>query len=412
MPRMFTHTRFKFRADRVAMGVARWTGLACGGTLAYRMSVECLGLGIVGCGVVSTRDLLPNAILPDVQARLGLVAVADVFGDRARAAAEQFGAPRWYADYAALVADPDVQVVAVTTPVPQHLPVALAAIEAGKHVYVQKTMTETVAEADRLIEAARAKGVGLAAAPGSHLWSKPLQEIREHVQSGRIGKVCWGRAARGTRHEDDARRRDDAAHNVDPTWYYKPGGGPLRDAAVYDLHTLTWMLGPVRRVTAMSGVSVPLRHWRDQPIQVEMDDNTHFVLDFGDERFVAVSSQYVKSSHVVPTLELYGPLGAIIMGGAGIDGSYALFGESEERDRHGLKERLVIRGEPAPPGSSLTGLRNYVVADIVELADSVLEQRRPRLSAEHSRHVIEIIEKVYASARSGHTLTLTTDLGA
>src|SRR3712207_9044864 len=79
--------------------------------------------------------------------------------------------------------------------------------------------------------------------------SRALREIREHIEAGRLGKVCWGRSALGTRHEDDARRLDDPARNVDPTWYYKPGGGPLRDAAVYDLHALTWMLGPARRVT-------------------------------------------------------------------------------------------------------------------------------------------------------------------
>src|SRR5690606_316266 len=155
-------------------------------------------------------------------------------------------------------ANPDVDIVAITTPVPYHLAPALAAIAAGKHVYLQKTMTLTVPEADELIAAARAAGVKVAAAPGNHLRSRTWQEVREHVRSGTIGKICWGRAQRGTRHEEDARRQPGGQlEAVDPAWYYKPGGGPLRDAAVYDLHIMTWLLGPAKRVTAMSGIAIP-----------------------------------------------------------------------------------------------------------------------------------------------------------
>src|SRR3712207_2326156 len=237
--------------------------------------------------------------------------------------------------------------------------------------------------------------------------SRALREIREHIEAGRLGKVCWGRSALGTRHEDDARRLDDPARNVDPTWYYKPGGGPLRDAAVYDLHALTWMLGPARRVTAMSGISLPVRSWRDKEIDVELDDNTHFILQFAGERFVVFSSHFIKGSSRTPRLELYGERGAVVMGG-GVQGSYELFGEAEERDRHGKKERLVAIGAPAPPGSSLVGLQNYVVADAIHLADCILEDREPVISAEHARHVVEIIEQVYASARSGRAIDLAT----
>jgi predicted dehydrogenase len=366
-----------------------------------------VGIGIVGCGVVATRDLLPNLALPDARERLDLVAVCDVVEARAQETAERFGARRWYADPRELARDPEIEIVGVTTPVRHHLPVALAAIEAGKHVYVQKTMTETVAEADRLIDAARARGVKVVAAPGNHIRSRPLREIRELVEAGRLGKVCWGRSALGTRHEDDARRLDDPERNVDPSWYYKPGGGPLRDAAVYDLHALTWMLGPARRVTAMSAISLPVRRWRDREIQVELDDNTHFILEWDGPCYVVFSSHFIKGSSRTPRLELYGERGAVVMGG-GASGSYELFGEAEERDRHGKKERLERVGEPAPPGSSLVGTENYVVADAVHLADCMLEDREPVVSAEHARHVIEIIESVYRSAREGRALDLAT----
>jgi len=349
-----------------------------------------MGLGIIGCGVVSTRDVLPNLVLPEVRERLDLVAVCDVVPDRARATAEAFGASKYYTDHEQLVRDPDIDLVGILTPVPHHLPAALAAVQAGKHVYVQKTMTLTVDDADQLIAAARQAGVKIVAAPGNHTRSSIYQEIREHIRDGRLGKVCWGRSVKGTRHEDDARRNDAAGRDIDPTWYYKPGGGPLRDAAVYDIHALTWLLGPARRVTAMSGIGIPIRRWRDKTIDVEMDDNTHFIVDFGENCFIVFSSQYIKDSPRVPTLELYGDRGAVILPGGG-SGTYELIGESEDRDRHGFKEKVV-----------------HIVADIMHLADCVRADREPILSAEHARHGIDIIEKVYESARTGRTCDLTT----
>lgn len=366
-----------------------------------------LRLGLIGCGVVSTRDVLPNLVLPEVRQRLDLVAVCDIVEPRARATAEAFDVPRYYADYEQLVRDPQIDAVAIQTPVSHHLPASLAAIQAGKHVYVQKTMTLTVAEADLLIDAARAAGVQIVAAPGNHIRSQALREIREHIHSGRVGKICWGRSSKGTRHEDDARRNDDAGREIDPTWYYKPGGGPLRDAAVYDIHAFTWLLGPARRVMAMSGIAMPVRHWRDTTIEVEMDDNTHFILDFGDNCFIVFSSQYIKDSPRVPTLELYGEHGAFIVPGDG-SGTYEYIGESEDRDRHGFKEKLVHVGRDAVPVGQQTGLDHYIVADMVHLADCIASGRHPILNAEHARHAVEIVEKVYESARTGHVLELTT----
>ena len=167
------------------------------------------------------------------------------------------------------------------------------------------------------------------------------------------------------------------------------------------------MLGPARRVTAMSGISLPVPALADRAIEVELDDNTHFILEFDGQCYVVFSSHFVKGSTRTPRLELYGERGAVVMGG-GAEGTYELFGESEERDRHGKVERLIQVGDPAPPGSSMRGAANYVAADAIHLADRILEEREPLIGAEHGRHVVEIIEQVYESARSGRRLDLAT----
>ncbi len=127
-----------------------------------------LGVGIVGCGVMSTRDLLPNLVLPEVADRLRLVAVCDVLEERARATAEQFKAPHVYTNHTALAEDAEVDIVAVGTPVPHHFAAGMSAISAGKHIYMQKTMTLSVAEADQLIEAADGADVKIAARSDCH----------------------------------------------------------------------------------------------------------------------------------------------------------------------------------------------------------------------------------------------------
>lgn len=369
--------------------------------------VRPLGIGMVGCGVVTSYDILPNLIRPDVRERLNLVAVCDVVEERVREAARVFEVPNWYTSAAEMTANPEVDIVAITTPVPYHLGPALQAIAAGKHVYLQKTMTLTVPEADELIDAARQAGVKVAAAPGNHLRSNAWLEIRGHVRSGVIGKICWGRAQKGTRHEEDARRQPGGQlEAVNPSWYYKPGGGPLRDAAVYDLHALTWLLGPAKRVTAMSGIAIPERQWKDQSIDVEMDDNTHFILDFGDARYIVFSSHFVRGTKQLPGIDLYGENGSIFLGGRS-EGTYELYGTAPERDRGGFTEQRLALGAPDPAGAS-DGLSNYIIGDLVHLADCILEDREPELGAEQARHVIEIIDKVYESARLGRSLELET----
>jgi len=369
---------------------------------------DILGVGIVGCGVVTVFDIIPNLLDTEVEQRIRLVAVADNLPNRAKEIADKFNIPKHYDSAEDLCQDKDVDIVVIATPVPSHLPNALSAIRSGKHIYIQKTMTLTVEEANIIIDAARKAGVKVAAAPGNHLRSRAMQEIRDHIREGKIGKICWGRAQRGARHEDDIRRQPGSElEHADPSWYYKPGGGPLRDAAVYDLHAITWILGPARRVVAMSGVSIPIRFWQSKEIKVEMDDNTHFILEFDNSCFFVISSHFIRGCSKVPSMEIYGDDGAIIYGGCAT-GSYELWVKGSGRNRLGFEEVLAHVGAPEISGAEAKGTNHYIVGDILHLADCVIKDKAPEISAEHARHVIEIIQGVYDSARSGKAVELKT----
>ena len=362
-----------------------------------------LGLGVVGAGSISIRGLLPHLTQEDVQDRVKVVAVCDNVPGRAAAAAETFGVPYGYDDYAALLSDPAVDAVTIATPIGLHYEQGMQAVRAGKHIHFNKTMTTTVDEADRLIAEAARRGVKLVASPGQML--SPLnRRIRELIQEGALGKIAWAAtgAAMHAYHENErVRLGDTPLTNVDPSWYYrKPGGGPLYDMTVYGLHALTGVLGPARRVTSFSGVGLKEREYKGKTFQCDTDDNTLMVLDFGDALFAFVYGTF--AGNVVQEF-----------------GRPSFFGTRGNIIGHRFNDKPIEPAAPAGGGEPTTTLPHvvgvhrsmeeaHVFEDVMQLVDYVREGTPVVPSAEHARHVIDIIEAAYRSAETGQAQDLRT----
>jgi predicted dehydrogenase len=173
-------------------------------------------------------------------------------------------------------------------------------------------MTTTFAEADEVVELAKSKGLTLVASPGEML-RPPWPQIKEQVvDAGLIGRVYWaigGLQFPGHEYEQ-FRREDDVLANVDPTWYYKKGGGPLYDATVYTMHEMTGILGSVERVSALSAIGLKQRTFKGKTIDVEMDDNTQILLDFGDGRHAVAYGAFCHGSSL-PRLAIHGSEGMV-----------------------------------------------------------------------------------------------------
>lgn len=357
-----------------------------------------LKVGLVGLGTIAQRGILPHLALDDARQWIDLHAVCDLDAERARAIAAEYGVPHTYATLDELLSDAEIEAVVLATPIPAHHAQTLSAIAAGKHVYVQKTMTVTAAEAGEVIAAADAAGVVLAASPGQML-SPGYARIRDLLAEGRIGQPYWAVANTAyVGHEHDAQ--------VDPSWYYRAGGGPMYDMGVYSLHALTGILGPVRRVTAMSGIGLPTRQWRDQTIPVEMDDNTILLLDFGSARFAVAGSQYCDSGQALSWgfLGIYGSGGAIevteLEPGSAHARQFAIRSAAL-----GDQVELAERDQDDP---HLAMPESHVWLDLRDFAEAIAAGRAPRAGAAHARHVIEIIEQGYAAARTGQAQDLQT----
>jgi predicted dehydrogenase len=364
-------------------------------------------LGVVGAGSIAVRGILPHLSLPAVQDRVRLLAVCDPAPGRAAAAAERFGIGQAFERYEDLLARGEVDAVTIASPIGLHYEQGRQALAAGKHVHFNKTMTTTADEATDLIDSARARGLKLVASPGEML--RPHnRRIKELLQEGALGRLAWAAcgAAFGTFHEREAvRQGDDPLSNIDPSWYFrKPGGGPLYDMTVYALHTLTGILGPARRITALSGVRIKEREFRGRMVPSDADDNTFMILDFGDALFA-----FVYGAAAGRVTEGFAPS---FFGTAGRIVGTTLNGEPFDYPGRELAEQAGPRGRqwllPHVTGAHRQIGEQHVYEDIMQLVDWVREGTPTVVTAEHARHVVDIIESAYRAAETGQTQTLRT----
>jgi predicted dehydrogenase len=344
---------------------------------------------------------------PDAREKVVLAAVVDTVAERARQTAEKYGIPAWYSEIDAMLAATELDLVLVITPIAQHYTHAMKAIAAGKHVYVQKAMTVTLAEADALLAARDRAGIRLAAAPGFELFPTTAR-MREAVRNGTIGQVAVAYTyTMGFGHEHEPIRAGEGAlRAIDPSWYYRPGAGPLPDVTVYSLQLITSLLGPVRRVTALANKLRPERTWRDQTIAIEIADNNAVLMEFVSGALgVAIGSDCRGGARAQwGALDLYGTAGTL---------------EIDEVDQaSGYPLRYTIRGaaggaygaeladQPYLRGEHLAIEEPHVYVDIMDLVDSIREGRAPRATGEQARHVVEIIERAHQAAATGQAQDL------
>lgn len=378
-----------------------------------------LNAALVGCGSVSQRGVLPHLACADAKERLQLIAVVDVVAERAEQSAAKFGVPRWFTDTADMLSKTDVDMVLVITPIQYHFDNAMTAIAAGRHVYVQKSMTATLDEAHKLLAARDAAGVKLVAAPGFELFPTTTQ-MREVVRSGLIGKIGFGYTyAWGFGHEHEGvRSGNDALTNINPMWYYRKGAGPLPDVTIYSLQLATSILGPVAKVTALGNKLMPERTWRDQRIEIEIEDNAVLLMEFASGAIVTAVGSDSAGSRRNPwgALGLYGTRGALEI--TNVDGAtgYALafevyggggWGTFGKEVSHRTYEQ-PLTAQKYLQGQHLELEEGHLYVDIMELADAIVEDRAPRATGEQARHVVEIIACAHTAIATGQTQLLTT----
>lgn len=364
-----------------------------------------LKLGVIGCGTLTSGVVMPHLVQADFREHGEVVAVCDLVEARARGVAERFGVPAAYAEVELLLARSDAEAVLVITPGTTHADVAIAALRAGRHVYVQKPMAPTSELARLMLSEAQSRDLVLSAAPGQALW--PLfSEMRDLIRAGELGPVYMasppmlGWPGRNVNFP------------TNPSHFFSATGGPLHDHGGYGVQTLVTLLGPVRRVSAMQANVTPRRMWNGKTeIDTPGMDNTVALLDFGNGAFAMMHDGWCARSP-----------GSSILRVHGLEGSMETSLESCN-DLALLPHRCAVtaRGEIRQLEVDLAGVtwcRNghiglghvHVFGDILHWVMCIRRGLKPVNGPERGLHFVEVIEACVAAARTGQTQTVPTPL--
>lgn len=271
-----------------------------------------IGVGLIGSGFMGKAHALGFAVASrvfDLPFDVDLAVLADLNAAAAGRAGRALGFRRSTGDWRDLLADPEVQIVDITTPNALHREMALAAIAAGKHVYCEKPLAPNAAGALEMTLAAEAAGI--VTQVGFNYLKNPLFSLAKRlVDSGEIGRV---RTFRGVHAEDYmADARAPWSWRLDPAG----GGGALADIGSHILATARHLVGPIAELIAEVDTAVaerPRAAGAEELATVEVDDVARLLLRFENGATGSLEANWIATGRKMQhDFEIYGSKGAIV----------------------------------------------------------------------------------------------------
>lgn len=361
------------------------------------MSSQRLRIGIVGCGDVAQRHYVPGIATRTEYASISALADPTPGAPERIADAIASWSPgaRTYRDIGEMLRSETLDGVFNLTPAPLHGPVNRAIVEAGVACFSEKPLAATVADADALIDLAARTGVLLLCAPGSAA-TAPVRWLKELADSGRLGHPTLAVA-----HHADPGPAAWREYTGDPTPFYREGVGPVFDHGVYRLHEMTAVLGPVRRVQAMGAIALPRRRVRGGPltgqtIDVTTPDHVLIQLEFASGTLGQLLASFGTLDTLAPWLELHLERGVVSFGGKSweLDAPVSVYRDDEtDAATEGWVQNVEV---PRDEFSVVQiGARHFI--------GCLLGEEAPVLTAEHARHVLDVILAAYSSIQDGRS---------
>jgi predicted dehydrogenase len=233
-------------------------------------------VAVIGTGSIANAHM--DAYVRTFKGRCQVVALADIYEDKAVALKEKFGIEcRISRDYHDLL-DQDIDLVSVCTPPYTHAEIAIAFLRAGKHVLVEKPMASSLEECDLMLEAAAESGRILSVI-GQNRFRDPIMKLKRLIDTGLAGKVVHAQV-------DSFWWRGHCYYDLwwRGTWE-KEGGGCTLNHAVHHIDMLQWMMGMPDKVTAvMSNTSHD---------NAEVEDISIAILSYGNGSLAQITSSVV-----------------------------------------------------------------------------------------------------------------------
>jgi predicted dehydrogenase len=341
-------------------------------------------IAIIGCGSVSNR------YIPHLQtsSMVEIVSLCDIKYDRAIAQNKQYNVKAaTYPHIDKMLAGVPFDLMVTITDMQEHGRLNKQALLAGKHVWSEKPMANTYAEGRALLDLAKSKNLRIWGAPAV-VNSPQFAFMSKAIQEGKLGKISCAHAHYG---------------HLGPTWsafFYEKGGGSLPDLGVYNLASLTGLLGPAQSVIAMTSIVTPERIVDDKgKIKVEAEDNAHVVMDHGNGILSHVQCGFNyfdpyghegkgQNSHTITVWGREGNMGLV-----GYD--WAPFGVD------------LATSYTEPPVRYVEDPGTYVWQQgATVISESLVKNIEPLINAEHALHVLEVIEATRASSATGKKIKL------
>jgi predicted dehydrogenase len=355
-----------------------------------------LGVGIIGCGNISTAYFTLAPLFKGIK----VVACSDINMNAAELRAEEFGVKAQTVEE--LLANPEVDVVVNLTIPDAHYPVSKQILEAGKHVYSEKPLVLSLEQGEDLRRIAMEKGLSVGCAPDTFLGGSH-QLARQYIDQGGIGRVTSG-----TCHVMSPGME---MWHPNPDFFFLPGGGPILDLGPYYIANLINLIGPVKRVGALTSMASETRTITSEPrngetIPVKTPTNIHALLEFANGATITLSASWDVWCHRHANMELYGTDGSLFVPDPNFFG-----GVVEATGRNKEIKPLEVWDHPfgIDNQESQQGPRaNYRTAGLADMALAILEGRDARCSLDRVLHGVDVMTAILKSGETGEFITLST----
>ncbi len=355
-----------------------------------------LGVGIIGCGNISTTYFS----LAPLFKGLKVVACADLNMQAAEARAEEYGVKAQTIDE--LLANDEVDVVVNLTIPDAHFPVSKSILEAGKHVYSEKPLVLTLEQGEELRRIAKEKNLSVGCAPDTFLGGAH-QLARKYIDEGGIGRVTSGACY--------VMSPGMEMWHPNPDFFFLPGGGPILDLGPYYIANLINLIGPVKRVGAMTSMASPTRTITSEPrngevIPVKTPTTIQAILEFVNGATVTLTASWDVWSHRHANMELYGTEGSLYVPDPNFFGGVV---EASGKDKDikpldGWEHPFGIFNQESPQGPRA----NYRTAGLADMAIAIIEGRDARCSLDRTLHGVDVMTSILKSGEEGRFIELTT----
>ena len=326
-----------------------------------------VGVGIIGCGLIGQKRA-------KALGKGRLIACADVNESRARLLAGDSGT-RAFGHWRSMLAMPEVEIVVVATLHDSLAEITLAAIEAGKHVLVEKPAARNAAELEPVMKAAERRGVKVRVG-FNHRYHRSFRKARELFESGALGELMFLRARYG----------HGGRLGYDKEWRAKPeisGGGELIDQGPHLIDLSRWFLGEFHEVQGFAHT-----YFWNMPV----DDNGFLLLRTRNQQVAFLHASCTEWKNIF-SMEIYGRQAKLEISGLG--GSYGL-------------EKLTYYKMLPGMGPPETTSWEYPMGDdsweveMEEFYEDIRLDRSPAASLEDASAALKIIERIYQESGYDH----------